>query len=145
MASSVLRDMVGSYFGAGFANTSAISAPSLLEGGSTGFDVSDANTKVVQVLVNDVDADAKVKRGTTGSGNGIIPIAIGNVIIKVDSDGVSGTFASFVGGVTVKPAASGVVAIASGSSNAIGTVLDNDGTYAFVLVKTGLYNLATIA
>ena len=145
MGSSVLRDMVGVYFGADFGNSSAISAPALLEGGSSGFDSADANTKTPQVLVNDVNSSGTVKRGTTGSGNGYVPIAVGNVVIKVDSTGVSGTFASFVGGVTVKPAASGKVAIASGSSNVIGTVLYNDGTYAFILVKTGIYNLATIS
>ena len=144
MASSVLREIMGVCFGADFGNSTALSAPILLAGGATGFDTAGAATKNPQVLVNDVDASGNLKRGTSGSGNGIIPIAVGNVIVKIDSDFVSGTFASFVGGVTVKPAASGVYAIASGSSNAIGTVLYNDGTYAYILVKTGTYNLATI-
>jgi len=146
MASSVLREMIGVTFGGEFGNTTALSAPILVVGGDDNFDAAGANVKAPQILVNDVDASAKLKRGTSGSGNGIIPIAVGNVIVKIDSDFVSGSaFALFVGGVTVKPAASGAYAIASGSSNAIGTVLDNDGTYAYILVKTGTYNLATIS
>ena len=142
---SVIREMNGVYLGGDFANSTAISAAKLIAGGASGFDVAGANTKNPLVAVVGASANAKVPRGTTGSGNELVPIALGNVIVKADSTLCSGTFASFVGGVTVKPAASGLYAIASGSSNAIGTVLINDGTYAYIVVKTGIYNTVTVS